>query len=143
MVNRRAFALLTLLCFAAGLLALPQSPTLICRLTGAPMPPIVQSAAKPAPRPCCTVVVAASGDVAHLTLTAPGCCDLRQGQGGVTLPTTRAALPDLPFATLLPVTAQTPRPPVTACTGSVLVRAQAAPRAPPRFGSPPRAPPLS
>ena len=142
MVNRRAFALLTLLCFAAGLLALPQAPTLICRLTGAAMPAIVQVAARPAPRPCCAVVVAA-GDTACLTLAAPGCCDLKQGHSGVILPTTRAALPDLPFAVLLPVAAQTPRPPVAPCAGSVIARMQVAPRAPPRLGSPPRAPPLS
>ena len=105
----RAWQALCLLCvFLAGLMYRPSDPTLICRVTGRPMQPVYDVAAPlPAtPLPCCRIHRVGDG----YALTAPGCCDLRQGGEHKTLCLTPLSLSDMVAGGLPPIRLTAPLP---------------------------------
>ncbi len=136
---RRALSLCTALCLLAGLLAVPAAPSLVCRMTGAPMAPVAAAAA---PRSCCAVVSVASSDGTNrLALTSPGCCDLRQAPeqphtpavATTVAPFLVAWLPVPPVLFVPPLNEPAPRAPIARVY---------APRGPPPRSAPSRAPPF-
>ena len=105
----RTWQSLCLLClFLVGLLYRPSAPTLICRVTGRPMQPVYDAATvRPAtPLPCCRIHRV--GDA--YALTAPGCCDLRQGGEHKTPCLTPLSLADMVTSGLPPIRLTAPLP---------------------------------
>jgi hypothetical protein len=142
MLTRRVLALNTIFCLLIGLLAVPRGPILVCRITGAPMAPVVVRAGDD-PATCCGVTPAlAAGDTVRYELTAPGCCDLRQDSDPASPPAIPLAGPETPAAALLPAPVAVPVPRMAAAIAPFEIARESAPRAPPPRSNSPRAPPV-
>ena len=144
MRTRRTLALSTALCLLLSLLALPQGPWLVCRVTGTPMAPVAvaKTDAAAAKGSCCDVATTVRPDgVARAELTAPGCCELRPGVERTVVPAVTNQASELSVAVLADVPSSAPAPCMIAAVLSTPVAKESAPRAPPIRYSSPRAPP--
>jgi hypothetical protein len=148
-MKRRVLALFLAVCLVAGFVALPTgaaaAPTLVCRITGQPMAPVMvaDEAAAGAPRSCCVVAAKMGPDGnSRYALTDPGCCDLRTAPERVETPAAIVAAPEIAFVAWSPAPSVLMALPPSEAVTTRLPRSQAAPRAPPRSSVSPRAPPF-
>jgi hypothetical protein len=150
-MKRRALALFLAVCLVAGFAALPTgaaaAPTLVCRITGQPMAPVMvadETAAAPdTERSCCAITpkMGANGSTRY-ALVAPGCCDLRAIPERDEAPAAIVAAPETAFVAWVPAPPVLLVPPTTEAVTPPSARSEAAPRAPPRSSASPRAPPF-
>lgn len=141
-MTRRWLTLCMVLCLLAGALAaFPASPTLVCRVTGEPMPP---AAATEAHKTCCAVAPAAitAEGATRYRLASPGCCDLRQATERAEQPFVFAAAPEPVSPGWAPAPPVLFVPPVVETVSYAPAIDRSAPRAPPGRSSAPRAPPV-
>jgi hypothetical protein len=150
-MKRRALALFLVTCLLAGFA--PSSGaaalTLVCRMTGQPMAPVIVATTTPtapeADHSCCAVAAAATradGGTRYV-LVAPGCCDLRAAPERAERPAAViAAAPEVALLAWVPAPPVLLVPPATEAVTLPTARSEAAPRAPPRSSASPRAPPF-
>ncbi|MDX1931749.1 MAG: hypothetical protein SFU56_04015 [Capsulimonadales bacterium] len=139
---RRVLALHTVLCLLATFFTLPAAPTLVCRMTGEPMPPVVADAENR--DSCCAVAVTVGADGSdRYALTSPGCCDLRITPDHEQPPAVAAVTPDLgPSAAWVPAPPAIGVPVTTEVAVMPFLLTSVAPRAPPVGAVPARGPPF-
>jgi hypothetical protein len=141
MLTRRALALYTTFCLLFGLLSLPQGPSLVCRMTGMSMSPVMVTAPTPHGS-CCDVAVVVNGEgEKHYALTSPGCCELRLGVSRTTDPATAPSISEIPVAMLTEIPSVVPLILMTIDNPAPVVAEESSPRAPPIRSASPRAPP--
>lgn len=139
---RRVVAAYTILCLLAVAVfaATPTVPTLVCRITGRSMTPVVANSETR--RSCCAVAVTEAADCVRYALTAPGCCDLRFSAHGKAPLAVNPSAPDVPVAAILATAPTIAHIPVTVAIAAPYASArQDVPRGPPPRSCSPRAPP--
>lgn len=142
MLSRRALALTTIFCLLIGLMAVPQGPILVCRITGTLMPPVAVPDARPGDTDTCCMVTVSKGVTPHFALSAPGCCELRQDQARAADPAVTTDNTQTSAVALLPAVSCIPVPDYAAVTVGTVTPRESPPRAPPLSSASPRAPPV-
>lgn len=154
-MNRRLLAFLTALCILAGATMLPAATatvTLVCRMTGLPMQPILHedgklqgkdAASAEMRMPCCVVRVqrGADGDP-HFAQDDRSCCDMRVNTKRNALPECPSpAVPNIELAFACEPAVMIVAPRIEAVGLLPVCSNPSAPRAPPRMPASLRAPP--
>lgn len=139
---RRTLAFCLTWCLLASFFALPQPPTLVCRISGETMQPVATTPETQGS--CCAIaeIVRADGTVGYC-LTSPGCCDLSFSSPSKHPAATRTTLDALfavawapsPAVIVAPITREV-------AVSALLLWREAAPRSPPHSAHSPRGPPL-
>lgn len=128
---RRVLAFYTTFCLLAAFFARPVLPTLVCRVTGQPMPLVVANPHNEGS--CCAVAeqVDASGR-SHYALTSPGCCDLHVPPDRAQSPAVASSAPDFGLLVAwVPARIAAPLPVAAVIASPPILFTQTAPRAPP------------
>jgi hypothetical protein len=150
-MKHRLLALPMALCLLMAATAAPAATTvrLVCRMSGRPMTPVVESgdpsatvSAAAARRPCCVVRMRQEAAGVRFVLAARSCCDLKITAGRSPLPAFHAPTPiSAPAAVRAEAAAFVPTAAAVDLPAAASAQRESVPRAPPGRPTSLRAPP--